>query len=328
MTRSEMSAGPWLAQRVLTAIAVAMVVLLVFTGTALALTGGAPTAAGGPPPPPSPAGEPDGDVPSAGEMTLLSASVTPRKSFYYGFRYPSLQFTIGSTQPTNDLQIDVVDSAGAIVKSFFRNDVAPNVATSIRWDGTVSEGHPAPNGRYRFLVLPQVQPPAQQSQAQPIRPTKNRATSSEELSLGFEFYAFAFPVLGTHDFGEEGALFGAGRSGHTHQGQDVMADCGTPLVAARGGTVQYSGYQSAAGNYLVIDGKGTGLDFLYAHLTEPPMLKAGDPVRTGQPLGLVGDTGNASACHLHFEMWIAPGWYQGGSPIDPLPFLMRWDRYS
>ncbi len=36
--------------------------------------------------------------------------------------------------------------------------------------------------------------------------------------------------------------FGAARSGHTHQGQDVMADCGMPLVAARGGTVQYSGF--------------------------------------------------------------------------------------
>ena len=51
-------------------------------------------------------------------------------------------------------------------------------------------------------------------------------------------------------------------------------------------------------------------------------------VRTGQPIGLVGDTGNAQGCHLHFEIWGAPGWYEGGSPIDPLSYLKAWDRYS
>ncbi len=122
--------------------------------------------------------------------------------------------------------------------------------------------------------------------------------------------------------------FGAGRSGHTHQGQDVMADCGTPLAAARGGIVQYSGYQSAAGNYVVIDGRGTGYDTAYMHLREPSPLQTGDPVRTGQPIGVVGDTGDATACHLHFELWTAPGWYEGGSPVDPLPYLKMWDSYS
>ena len=329
MARSKMSARPWPAQRTLTVIAVFATAMLGLGGTASALTGGAPTAVGGPPPPPSPAGAPEAAAPSAGEVTLLSATAAPRKSFYYGYRYPSLQFTIASTLPANDLQIDVVDEAGLVVKSFFRSDVAPNTTNIIRWDGMTSERRPAPNGNYRFQVLPQGSGvPAQGSQARRSQPVKRRASSASELSLGFEFYAFAFPVLGPHNFGESGASFGAGRSGHSHQGQDVMSDCGLPLVAARGGTVQYSGFHSAAGNYLVIDGKGTGMDFLYAHLAEPPILKVGDRVRTAQPLGLVGQTGNASACHLHFEMWEAPGWYQGGSPFDPLPFLMRWDRYS
>ena len=57
-------------------------------------------------------------------------------------------------------------------------------------------------------------------------------------------------------------------------------------------------------------------------------LKTGEPVRTGQPIGIVGDTGDATACHLHFELWGAPGWYEGGSPVDPLPFLKKWDAYS
>ena len=72
------------------------------------------------------------------------------------------------------------------------------------------------------------------------RVARRATSSSEPLSLSFDLYGYAFPILGTHDFGGAGGRFGAGRSGHTHEGQDVMADCGLPLVAARGGRVQYS----------------------------------------------------------------------------------------
>lgn len=295
----------------------AIVALLIGGGsTAAAATGGAPTPGGSPPPPSSPAGAPSA-TPSAGALSLAAAETTPRKSFYFGYRYPRLSYTIGSSQPQNDVRIDVVDSTGAVVKTFYRGDVAPDVANKIRWDGTTSEGRPARNGRYSFRIAPQTEAPA-------ARP----ATTSTALTLSFAFYGYAFPILGAHDFGSSGGRFGAGRSGHTHQGQDVMADCGVPLVAARGGTVQYSDYEANAGNYVVVDGKGTPNDFMYAHLAEPSPLQAGDTVRTGQPIGIVGDTGDASACHLHFEIWGAPGWYEGGSPFDPLADLEKWDAYS
>jgi murein DD-endopeptidase MepM/ murein hydrolase activator NlpD len=285
-------------------------------GSAWATTGGAPTPSGSPPPPGSPVGAPTA-APSAGSLSLVSAETTPRKSFYFGYRFPRLSFTIASNQPQNDLRIDVVNAAGEVVKSFYRNDVAPNVPNSLRWDGTTNEGRPARNGHYSFLIGSQTDAPA-------ARP----ATQSTAPTLNFAFYGYAFPVLGQHDFGDAAARFGAPRSGHTHQGQDVMAECGTPLVAARGGTVQYAGYEGAAGNYVVIDGKGTSDDFMYAHLAEPSPLHTGDTVRTGQPIGIVGETGDATACHLHFEMWGSPGWYEGGSPFDPLPYLEKWDAYS
>ena len=126
------------------------------------------------------------------------------------------------------------------------------------------------------------------------RPPRRAHSSSEPLSLGFALYGYAFPLLGAHDFGGAAGRFGAGRSGHTHQGQDVMAACGTPLVAARGGRVQYSGYQSAAGNYIVIDGRGTGYDMAYMHLRRTLAAAGGRTVRTGQPIGIVGETGDAS----------------------------------
>jgi murein DD-endopeptidase MepM/ murein hydrolase activator NlpD len=302
----------------LTFIFAVLTPLLVGAGSALATTGGAPTAVGAPPPAGSPSGAPS-EAPIAGTLTLTTATATPRKSFFYGFRSPRLSFSIASTQAQNDLQVDVVSATGEVVRSFYRNDVAPETTVRIRWDGTTSSGRPAPNGRYSFRVEPQGASASAAARA---------TTSSEPPSLNFAIYGYQFPILGPHEFGGAAGRFGAARAGHTHEGQDTMAACGTPLVAARGGIVQYSGYQAAAGNYVVIDGKGTGFDFMYAHLAEPSPLQTGEAVRTGQPIGVVGDTGDATACHLHFEIWTAPGWYEGGSPIDPLPYLEKWDRYS
>jgi murein DD-endopeptidase MepM/ murein hydrolase activator NlpD len=294
------------------------VLLICLSGSAAAATtGGAGTPGATPSAKGSPSGAPS-SAPSAGAVTILAAETTPRKSFYFGYRYPRLSYTIGSDQPQNDLRIDVVNVAGEIVKTFYREDVAPEVESKVRWDGTSNEGRPARNGRYSFQISTQTA----------TAPAARKASASTTASLGFDFYGYAFPILGPHEYGMGAGRFGASRTGHTHQGQDVMAACGTPLVAARGGIVQYSGYQGAAGNYVVIDGRGTGYDFMYAHLAEPSPLNTGDTVRTGQPIGIVGETGDAQGCHLHFEMWSPPGWYEGGSPFDPLPYLEKWDAYS
>lgn len=130
-----------------------------------------------------------------------------------------------------------------------------------------------------------------------------------------------FPVQGEHDYGTEVNRFGGGRG---HKGQDVFARCGTPLVAALSGVVTFKKFQSRAGNYVVIkadDGTGQA----YMHLASPATVDKGQRVTAGQAIGKVGDTGRASGCHLHFELWTAPGWYEGGSAIDPLRALRRWD---
>lgn len=134
-----------------------------------------------------------------------------------------------------------------------------------------------------------------------------------------------FPVRGTHDYGGAAARFGADRGGRSHKGHDVFAECGTPLTAVEGGKVVYSGYQSAAGNYIVIKGDGTKRDYVYMHMQQPAAFKTGETLATGAPIGNVGETGRAQGCHLHFELWTAPGWYNGGRALDPLPFLKQWD---
>jgi murein DD-endopeptidase MepM/ murein hydrolase activator NlpD len=140
-----------------------------------------------------------------------------------------------------------------------------------------------------------------------------------------QFLSHEFPIRGPHYYGENAARFGGGRG---HQGHDTFAACGTPLVAARGGVVKFKQYHSAAGHYIVIDGVRTGIDYTYMHLRDAALVNAGDRVRTGQLIGYVGQTGRTSGCHLHFEMWNAPGWYDGGKPFDPLPSLLAWDRTS
>jgi murein DD-endopeptidase MepM/ murein hydrolase activator NlpD len=127
-----------------------------------------------------------------------------------------------------------------------------------------------------------------------------------------------FPIAGAHKFGTAPANVFQGPGGH--MGQDVFAACGTPLVAARAGTVQKVDYQSRAGNYVVID-LPDGRSEAYMHLREPAIVAEGQAVGAGQPIGEVGDTGDAVGCHLHFELWTAPGWYEGGEAVDPLPEL-------
>jgi murein DD-endopeptidase MepM/ murein hydrolase activator NlpD len=132
-----------------------------------------------------------------------------------------------------------------------------------------------------------------------------------------------FPVAGPFDWGNRESRYGARRKGHRHQGQDLAAASGTPVVAPYRGTVAFVGYQAkGAGRYVVIH--GADYDYVFMHLlTGSVLVKQGDRVRTGEPIAAVGSTGESSGPHLHFELW-AGGWYQGGHPIDPLPLLQAW----
>ncbi|MEA2358014.1 MAG: hypothetical protein QOI62_1274 [Solirubrobacteraceae bacterium] len=134
-----------------------------------------------------------------------------------------------------------------------------------------------------------------------------------------------FPVAGPHTYGD---VFGAPRNGYSHQGQDVLAAEGTPVVSPVSGTISFTGNQpTAAGFYIVL--KGTdGYDYFFAHCQDASIVvNPTQAVLAGQTLCNVGHTGDASGPHLHFEVWVG-GWRVDASsrPIDPLPFLQSWDR--
>lgn len=156
--------------------------------------------------------------------------------------------------------------------------------------------------------------------SQPVRVVA-RAAASAPTPMSTSAVAEAFPIRGAHDYGTATNRFGGGRD---HKGQDVFAKCGTPIVAALAGKVTMAKWQDRAGNYAVITADD-GTSQAYLHMRLPATVKRGDRVEAGQPIGEVGETGRATGCHLHFELWTAPGWYEGGEPIDPLPFLRRLD---
>ena len=135
--------------------------------------------------------------------------------------------------------------------------------------------------------------------------------------------AGVFPVAGAHAWGDG---FGAARTGYGHQGQDIAAAAGTPVVSPMAGTVLYVDNQpSAAGWYVVLRG-ADGRDMFFAHcLAGSIAVRPGQAVSPAQPLCAVGATGRATGPHLHFEIWLG-GWRVNAAsrPIDPAADLRAW----
>jgi murein DD-endopeptidase MepM/ murein hydrolase activator NlpD len=270
-----------------------------------------------PPPPPAPnaALSPVPGPVDAGAPVIETG--TSRTKAYVGARRAvTFSYRVSGPSPSA-LTVELVNGAdGSVVKSWAPAPAAGAVQ-SVSWNGRLGRAAATP-GRYSFRLTAATQTGAVARSAQ----------SGDLERDAFDLYDHVFPVRGRHDYGGSGAGFGAGRSGHSHQGHDVFARCGTRLVAARGGRVKFEQYHAAAGHYLVIDGDGSDVDYAYMHLAEPSPFQPGDRVFTGQRIGSVGDSGNAQGCHLHFELWGAPGWYDGGEPFDPLPALQAWDSWS
>jgi murein DD-endopeptidase MepM/ murein hydrolase activator NlpD len=256
---------------------------------------------------------------------VIDAEVQGSKVFFGAPRPAVLSYVVGGSQPAN-VEVELVRAAdGEVVERWTPGPVAPGVAQTVRWDGTVG-GEVQRDGVYRFRVTAAGAPAdVRRALGAPRARTSQAPDAAAGAAGAFTFLRHRFPLIGAHDYAEAAARFGGGRG---HQGQDVFAACGTPIVAARGGVVKFKQFQSAAGHYVVVDGARTGVDFAYMHLREAALVEEGERVKTGQPIGFVGSTGRASGCHLHFEEWTAPGWYSGGSAFDPLPDLRAWDAHS
>jgi murein DD-endopeptidase MepM/ murein hydrolase activator NlpD len=140
-------------------------------------------------------------------------------------------------------------------------------------------------------------------------------------------HGFVFPVGDPHTFGDS---FGAPRMmgteyQHAHQGTDIMAPSGTPLLACERGVITKMGSDVLGGTKIWVKGE-SGTYYYYAHLSAfAEGMVDGLVVEAGTVIGFVGDTGNArgGAPHLHFE--IHP---DGGAAVNPYPLLKVVDQLA
>ena len=100
-----------------------------------------------------------------------------------------------------------------------------------------------------------------------------------------------------------------------HSGVDLMAPYGSPIRAAAGGTVLYTGWYYAYGKIVDIQ-HADGVITRYAHMSAfSPGIAHGTPVSAGEIIGQIGTTGRAHGAHVHFEVRI------DGHAVDPKPYL-------
>ncbi len=234
----------------------------------------------------------------AGHLRQLVAG--GRRQAVFGY---SVGGTVGATARVEAVRV----SDGAVVRSWTLEPDAAG-AGEVRWDGFVGD-EPARSGTYVLR----------------LNEASGAARAAASADGEFELLEGLFPIRGRHTLARSPMQrFGGPRR---HQGTDNFAACGTPLAAFTKGVVQFVGSHAAAGNYVVV-GLPSGESYAYMHMRSRALVDVGDRVFAGQRLGDVGASGRASECHLHFELWSAPGWQQGGSPYDPGPLLRRLDAGS
>ena len=121
-----------------------------------------------------------------------------------------------------------------------------------------------------------------------------------------------WPVQGSNTVSLS-APYGKSANGVIHNGLDIPAAEGTPILAAADGTVTEAGCDADRGNYLVLD-HGGGLTTVYGQCRSVDVAE-GDTVRAGEPVGTVGATGMATGSHLHFEV------RQDGKAENPVAYF-------
>jgi len=288
---------------------------LVSTGT-VTTTARTPSLGILPPPPPPPTTGQLTPVPGPRDPGAPQLETATSSNVAIAGSSRGITFSYRVTAPAAvSVQIDLLNASdGSVVQTWQEPSVQPGAVNSINWQG-MSNGALQPDGRYAWRLT-----------ATGATGAKARSAQTQDVTRdAFDLHDHVFPVKGRHTFGDG---FGVQRQGHTHQGVDILANCGLKIVAAEAGTVLYNKWQSAAGNYLIVHGEETGNDYGYMHMRARSPFQRGDQVTTGEVIGIVGDTGDATACHLHFEAWSPPGWYTGGHPFDTEPLLKQWDAYS
>jgi len=186
-------------------------------------------------------------------------------------------------------------------------------------DGAVPAPSPTPTSSPTATPTPSPSPTATPT-AEPTPTPAPKPDPADRLARG----AFAFPVYGDANVSDD---FGAAREIGPHQGNDIFAAFGAPVLAVADGTVYKVGTLPISGNRLWLR-TPRGDAFFYAHLSAfAPDAVDGRQVKAGTLLGFTGNTGDAEPTppHVHFEI------HPGGEPrkaIDPHRVLLAWQQHG
>ena len=171
--------------------------------------------------------------------------------------------------------------------------------------------------------------PGRQGQADPdaeagraSRPSSKPATSPRAAAppgrrRTYTGGQFLWPVVGGGNYISQYFHYG-------HYAIDIAADYGSRVRAAAAGTVIFAGWKSNGGGYQVWIAHGSGLYTTYNHMSAI-IVGRGQSVGRGQQVGRVGQRGNATGPHLHFEVWRGPVW-DGGTRVNPLALPLGRSR--
>ena len=139
----------------------------------------------------------------------------------------------------------------------------------------------------------------------------NSGNSNSGVTVGSSWLVPCSYKMISSPFGfRESPTTGASRY---HQGVDLAANAGTPIIASRGGTVTIASYSNSAGYYVTIN-HGDGFSSIYMHMTNY-VVSSGQKVNQGQTIGYVGSTGISTGNHLHF------GIAQNGAYVNPCSYV-------
>jgi murein DD-endopeptidase MepM/ murein hydrolase activator NlpD len=155
-----------------------------------------------------------------------------------------------------------------------------------------------------------------------LLPILRRAHERRGFSLrqGFLKVAGPFPVAGPASWSDDWHAYRACPYPHLHEGLDIFAHWGTPVVAVSRGVLTQKGISSMSGLYIQITNRH-GFQFFYDHFSRFARgLRLGQRIHLGQVVGYVGTTGNAQGTSPHLHLEVQPG----GTPTPPKPFVDRW----
>lgn len=161
--------------------------------------------------------------------------------------------------------------------------------------------------RYNNLTDNNIYPGQKLFLTQQTIPETAKYTQPLPLPSNAKKYGMLWPCKGTITAG-----FGT-NNGNTHKGIDIACPTGTPIKAVMDGEVAYTGWQRGYGNVIILK-HDHGIMTVYAHNNENLVIK-GEKVQKGEKIATVGNTGNSTGPHLHFEVRLE------GRAMNPIAFL-------